>query len=60
MDQQRLAAANAARQQATQALIGGIGTAALGFTGFKAGQGNAASMYSALMGLSDAPTVQNP
>jgi hypothetical protein len=60
MDQQRLAAANAARQQATQALVGGIGTAALGFTGFKATQAGKANIYSYLMGDSSAPAVENP
>ena len=60
MAQQRLAAANAARQQATQALVGGIGTAALGFTGFKAGQAGQGTAWSALMGDTSAPPVQNP
>lgn len=60
MDQQRLAAANAARQQATQALVGGIGTAALGFTGFKANQAGKANAYAYLMGDSSAPVVKNP
>lgn len=36
MGQQRLAAANIARQQATQALMGGIGSAVVGGVGYKA------------------------
>lgn len=61
MGQQRLAAANIARQQATQALMGGIGSAVVGGVGYKAEQdpGNI-SWMDFLLGTTDYGGVENP
>jgi hypothetical protein len=60
MGQQRLAAANMARQQATQALMGGIGSAVVGGVGYKAeqDQGNI-SWMDFLLGTTDYGGVEN-
>ena len=61
MSQQRLAAANMARQQATQALMGGIGSAVVGGVGYKAqADSGSISWMDFLLGTADYGDVENP
>jgi len=61
MGQQRLAAANMARQQATQALMGGIGSAVVGGVGTRAGQDpGEISWMDFLLGTANYGNVENP
>jgi len=61
MGQQRLAAANMARQQATQALMGGIGSAVVGGVGTRAFQDpGEISWMDFLLGTANYGDVENP
>ena len=58
MSQQRLAAANLARQQATQQLMGGIGNIGAGFVGYMGQEGvsGSDSIAGNLLGINNSPT----